>query len=61
MATFVLFPGAGSRQAMPTDTVKAARRRHQPDLQGLIPKIQKSMLSKDVDAMQPHIRAFVER
>ncbi|NMO56697.1 excinuclease ABC subunit UvrA [Actinoplanes sp. TBRC 11911] len=29
--------------------------------QGLIPQIQKSMLSKDVDAMQPHIRAFVER
>ncbi|RKR30259.1 ATP-binding cassette domain-containing protein [Arthrobacter oryzae] len=29
--------------------------------EGLIPKIQKSMLSKDVDAMQPHIRAFVER
>ena len=28
---------------------------------GLIPKIQKSMLSKDVDTMQPHIRAFVER
>ncbi|MEV6299232.1 excinuclease ABC subunit UvrA [Actinoplanes sp. NPDC051861] len=28
---------------------------------GLIPNIQKSMLSKDVDAMQPHIRAFVER
>ena len=28
---------------------------------GLIPKIQKSFLSKDVDAMQPHIRAFVER
>src|SRR6201991_2870103 len=27
---------------------------------GLIPTIQKSMLSKDVDAMQPHIRAFVE-
>src|SRR5688572_28250965 len=27
----------------------------------LIPTIQKSMLSKDVDAMQPHIRAFVER
>ena len=25
--------------------------------EGLIPKIQKSMLSKDVDAMQPHIRA----
>src|SRR5688572_26901464 len=29
--------------------------------QGLIPQIQKSYLSKDVDAMQPHIRAFVER
>jgi excinuclease UvrABC ATPase subunit len=29
--------------------------------EGLIPKIQKSMLAKDVDAMQPHIRAFVER
>ncbi|QQQ78347.1 excinuclease ABC subunit UvrA [Saccharothrix sp. 6-C] len=28
---------------------------------GLIPQIQKSYLSKDVDAMQPHIRAFVER
>ncbi|RNB47621.1 excinuclease ABC subunit UvrA [Agromyces tardus] len=29
--------------------------------EGLVPKLQKSMLSKDVDAMQPHIRAFVER
>ncbi len=28
---------------------------------GLIPTIQKSMLSKDPEAMQPHIRAFVER
>ena len=28
---------------------------------GLIPTIRKSMLSKDVDAMQPHVRAFVER
>jgi excinuclease ABC A subunit len=28
---------------------------------GLIPSIEKSMLSKEVDAMQPHIRAFVER
>src|ERR687889_2804374 len=26
--------------------------------EGLIPRIQKSMLSKDVDAMQPHVRAF---
>jgi excinuclease UvrABC ATPase subunit len=29
--------------------------------EGLIPKIQKSFLSKDIDALQPHIRAFVER
>src|SRR5688500_14453871 len=28
---------------------------------GLIPTMQKSFLSKDVDALQPHIRAFVER
>jgi excinuclease UvrABC ATPase subunit len=28
---------------------------------GLIPTIQRSMLSKDLDALQPHIRAFVER
>jgi excinuclease UvrABC ATPase subunit len=28
---------------------------------GLIPSIERSMLSKDVDALQPHIRAFVER
>ncbi|MFI9307281.1 ATP-binding cassette domain-containing protein [Streptomyces triculaminicus] len=29
--------------------------------EGLIPKIQKSMLAKDIDALQPHVRAFVER
>jgi len=29
--------------------------------EGLVSRVQKSMLSKDVDAMQPHIRAFVER
>ncbi|NAZ81560.1 ATP-binding cassette domain-containing protein [Kineococcus sp. R8] len=29
--------------------------------EGLIPKLQKSVLSKDVDALQPHVRAFVER
>jgi excinuclease UvrABC ATPase subunit len=28
---------------------------------GLIPTIQRSFLSKDVDALQPHVRAFVER
>jgi excinuclease UvrABC ATPase subunit len=29
--------------------------------EGLIPRIRKSMLSKDLDALQPHVRAFVER
>jgi excinuclease UvrABC ATPase subunit len=29
--------------------------------EGLIPRMQKSMLSKDLDARQPHVRAFVER
>ncbi|MCF2527041.1 ATP-binding cassette domain-containing protein [Yinghuangia soli] len=29
--------------------------------EGLIPKIQKSMLAKDRESMQPHIRAFVDR
>jgi excinuclease UvrABC ATPase subunit len=29
--------------------------------EGLIPRIQKSMLSKDTEAMQPHVRAFVDR
>ncbi|WP_309129217.1 excinuclease ABC subunit UvrA [Microbacterium sp.] len=29
--------------------------------EGLIPKITKAMLSKDLDALQPHIRRFVER
>ena len=29
--------------------------------EGLVPKLQKSMLSKDLDSLQPHIREFVER
>ena len=29
--------------------------------QGLVPRIQQSMLSKDTDSLQPHLRAFVER
>jgi excinuclease ABC A subunit len=29
--------------------------------EGLIPRMQKSFLSKDVDTLQPHVRAFVER
>src|SRR5690606_38929605 len=39
----------------------AEDRRRQPHLHGAGPQIQKSYLSKDVEAMQPHIRAFVER
>ena len=29
--------------------------------EGVIPRITKSMLSKDIDSVQPHIRAFIER
>ncbi|MBA3021047.1 excinuclease ABC subunit UvrA [Propionicimonas sp.] len=29
--------------------------------EGLVPRVQKSILSKDIDSLQPHIRAFVER
>jgi excinuclease UvrABC ATPase subunit len=29
--------------------------------EGLLPKLQKSMLSKDIESLQPHVRAFVER
>jgi excinuclease UvrABC ATPase subunit len=29
--------------------------------EGLVPRIQKSMLSKDPESMQPHVRAFVDR
>jgi excinuclease UvrABC ATPase subunit len=29
--------------------------------EGVITKIQKSMLSRDIDSLQPHVRAFVER
>jgi excinuclease UvrABC ATPase subunit len=29
--------------------------------QGLVPRVEKSILSKDKEAMQPHVRAFVER
>ncbi|HEX3284088.1 MAG TPA: excinuclease ABC subunit UvrA, partial [Mycobacterium sp.] len=29
--------------------------------EGLVPRIQKSFLAKDIDALQPHVRAFVER
>ena len=29
--------------------------------EGLVPRIQRSMLSKDVESLQPHVRAFVDR
>ena len=29
--------------------------------EGLLPKIQKSFLAKDIDSLQPHVRAFVDR
>src|ERR687890_1909650 len=29
--------------------------------EGVLTKVQKSMLSKDLEAMQPHVRRFVER
>jgi excinuclease UvrABC ATPase subunit len=29
--------------------------------EGLVPRIRRSMLSKDVETLQPHVRAFVER
>lgn len=33
---------------------------HSMTYEGLVPKIRTSMLSKDVESLQPHIRAFVE-
>ena len=44
-----------------SDPVKVKVSGTQHTAMGLIPRMQKSFLSKDVDAMQPHIRAFVER
>ena len=34
---------------------------HQMTYEGLVPRIRKSILAKDVEALQPHLRAFVER
>ena len=42
-------------------TVKIKAKGINVSYDGLIPKIRKSMFSKDVDALQPHIKAFVER
>jgi excinuclease UvrABC ATPase subunit len=42
-------------------TVKIKAKGINVSYDGLIPKIRKSMFSKDVDSLQPHIKAFVER
>ena len=36
-------------------------RRHQPDLRGPDPDDPEAILSKDIDSLQPHLRAFVDR
>ena len=43
------------------DPVKIKAKGINVTYEGLIPKLQKSFFSKDRDALQPHIRAFVER
>ena len=66
----LLRPGQADQRSSPrrsctTSSTRSRRRSRSTGINltyaGLIPQIQKSMLSKDVDAMQPHIRAFVER
>ena len=42
-------------------TVKIKAKGINVSYDGLIPKIRKSMFSKDVDSLQPHVKAFVER
>ena len=52
----------GARRASSTRSRRRSRSTASTSpTRGSIPKLQKSMLSKDVDALQPHIRAFVER
>src|SRR5919204_612784 len=53
LTVFTGVSGSG-KSSLVFDTIAAESQR-------LIPKVQKSMLSKDPEAMQPHIRAFVER
>ena len=54
------------RRGTPRGPLQASERRSRPGAStsppdGLIPKIRKSGISEDVDSLQPHIRAFVER
>ncbi|HWI42430.1 MAG TPA: excinuclease ABC subunit UvrA [Nocardioides sp.] len=53
-------------EAQRTDLLYAEPRKVKVDkinitFEGLVPKIRKSMFSKDPDSLQPHVRAFVER
>ena len=43
------------------EPVKVAMTGFNMTYEGLVPKVQKSILSKDKDAVQPHIRAFIDR
>lgn len=43
------------------EPVKVAMSGFNMTYEGLVPKVQKSILSKDKDAVQPHIRAFIDR
>jgi len=43
------------------EPVKIAMSGFNMTYEGLVPKVQKSILSKDKDAVQPHIRAFIDR
>jgi excinuclease UvrABC ATPase subunit len=44
-----------------SDPIKVKVEKLNLTYEGLVPRIKKAFLSKDVDALQPHIRAFVER
>jgi excinuclease UvrABC ATPase subunit len=43
------------------EPVKVALQNMNLTYEGLVPKVQKSLLSKDRDSVQPHIRAFIDR
>jgi excinuclease UvrABC ATPase subunit len=52
----------GALRSAPQGADEDQGRRHQPHVRGADPEASRSrFLSKDVDAMQPHVRAFVER
>src|SRR5699024_1707108 len=53
--------GAGAARSALPGTHQDPGRGCQPDLRGAVPKIRKTMLSKDRDSMQSHVRQFVDR